>query len=228
MKTWPVLLVALTLFSSCSLLDKSKVHDQMVNDLMTNGMPLKIEDLKSKLVTKLSDNSFNMDGKLVMVSSNSMPSKYEEKTVEAFRDGFYYKKKIYISTPDFGFDLFTSSKDELLSKLSKNKVHILIDKKDHFLIVKDNRVYEGKAINKNNSSLNVYRITRYIRGYNVDLNWIGLLKGKFPFSVEEGPVLFEESFKKYKVIERSEILSTYFRVLPEKANKEEEQLLKAL
>lgn len=220
------------LFTSCGsikdLLKKSEVHEKMATQLETQNYTFSVAELQKKLIGHLEDTG--LGGKMIILNSNKTMGMNHEEVREEMEDGFMYKDRMYISTPDFNMDLFTSDFKKLKDKLLNAKYHILENTEQGFLVVKGNTVYEANVFKDNpqQCSLRVFKISKVVRPIDFNIDWLNLIKknGSF-FNFSDGPIDFVAS-RKYQVRDRLEELNVFFRIDQERAEKMESELMTTL
>lgn len=224
MKNILFLITALLLLPSCSLLKKSEAHEKIYATLNRDGYNLPIQSLKEKLGHHLEEVKFS--GKLVILNqSSTRMGEAQEKVKEALEDGFFYKDKMYQTTPEIGMDLLTFDLGALKDKVTKNTYHILEDKKDYFLMNKGDLVYIAKSKDKDHTTLEIYQIQQLVKPLKLNFEWQNLLKKKGSlFSITESAPDLELSMK-YKSRDRATELATYFAISPDEAQALEDQYL---
>lgn len=228
MKILNIILVSSLLFSSCSLLEKSKAHEQMYLELSKDGYPIELKELKGKLDQFLSgSNQFDSESQMIILNSSGIRmSEAQDKIKEDLNDGFTYNNKLYESTPDIGWDMLKGNLDGIKDKLFLAKYHLIEDSAKKFIFVKDDRFYVGESISKKLSKLSIFQIVKVVKPQNINLDWLNILKKKGSFlSFSEGVVELESSMN-YKVQDRASELELYFKFLPEEAKKKQALLLK--
>lgn len=222
-----LLILFCALLQSCSLLKKSEAHEKIYSELQTSGMQISLKDLKTKVDETLKiSNDFSTNGKLIVLNSSGIRmDEKQEKIKEALNDGFTFKNKLYETTQDIGWDLLKADIKGIQDKLFSAKYHLIEDTKSSFIFVKDDRVFVGQSIDEKKSQLHIYQIYKVIQPVSINLDWIKLIRRKGNIlSFSQNPVDFEQSYK-YKTQDRVSELDFYFRIMPEQANKREEELL---
>lgn len=216
----------LILLSSCSLFKMSQVHDQMAAQLETTPYPYKIGVLHSKLMASLT--SGKIFGKMVSLSNpNAAGDMARQQSIkEEMEEGFFYKDQVYTSTLNIDFSFFTKDTEVLKNKIFKAPVHSLENNPESFLIVKGNTIFEGTKdkVNPDSSLLRVYRLTKYNRPVNINIDWWKVLTGKgFNLGFSKGPIDLASS-RQFQERDALEELRTFFEIDPERANKIESDL----
>lgn len=232
MKLKIISLLSILFLCSCgsvkNLLKKSEVHEKMATQLETQNYTFTLAELQTKLIGHLEYTG--LGGKMIILNSNNTMGMHNEKVREEMEDGFLYKDKMYVSTPDFNMDLFTSDFEKLKDKLLKAKYHILEKSEQGFLMVKGNTVYEATVTkdNPNQCALRVFKVTKLVRPIDLNIDWLNIIKKKGSFfNFSEGPIDFVAS-RKYQVRDRMEELNVFFRIDQERAEKTESELMATL
>ena len=108
MKLKIISLLSILFLCSCgsvkNLLKKSEVHEKMATQLETQNYTFTLAELQTKLIGHLEYTG--LGGKMIILNSNNTMGMHNEKVREEMEDGFLYKDKMYVSTPDFNMDLY--------------------------------------------------------------------------------------------------------------------------
>lgn len=204
------------------------MHEKMATQLETQNYAFTLAELQTKLIGHLEYTG--LGGKMIILNSNNTMGMHNEEVREEMEDGFLYKEKMYVSTPDFNMDLFTSDFEKLKDKLLKAKYHVLEKSDQGFLIVKGNTVYEATVAkdNPHQCALRVYKVTKLVRPIDLNIDWLNIIKKKGSFfNLSEGPIDFIAS-RKYQVRDKMEELNVFFRIDQERAEKTESELMATL
>ncbi len=222
-------ITTIALFTSCSVLNKAKVHQRMSNDLDKYTYNYSLKELFNKVDASLKDNSIT-DGKFIMVSADPRMPKpdTQDKNREKLEEGFTFNNKFYMTSNDIGFNLLNLDFSGAKDKIFTSKYHVIKNDRKEFIIVDSDKIIKGKYISKDKSSLKVEIITRVIQPVELSLDWLSLVKGKgLKILSNKSPVDLEKTLN-YTIPDKASELSYYFKFNKEEANKKEADLLKQL